>query len=131
MPNLTLPEWNRFLTEHPEAHILQSGEWGELKSAFGWEAVRLAGGGLGAQILFRRLPLGLTFAYIPKGPVGLRQERRAQRFWSEVDRALPEKTCRLPESGTGWLGRPSGRLVLLRRSFLASPQHIQPAARWS
>ncbi|HXW00415.1 MAG TPA: peptidoglycan bridge formation glycyltransferase FemA/FemB family protein [Anaerolineae bacterium] len=50
-------------------HLLQSWAWGELKSRFGWTALRLYVGEGAAQILFRRLPLGLTLAYIPKGPV--------------------------------------------------------------
>jgi lipid II:glycine glycyltransferase (peptidoglycan interpeptide bridge formation enzyme) len=65
--------WDAFVASHG-GHILQSSVWGELKSKFGWRAQRLAlmdDGTLvaGAQILFRRLPLGLHFAYIPRGPV--------------------------------------------------------------
>ncbi len=63
-------EWDDFLQRHPEAHILQTTAWGELKSNFGWLAQTVLAPDCGAQVLFRRLPLGLTFAYIPKGPVG-------------------------------------------------------------
>ena len=67
MPEVSLTDWNAFLNDHPDAHILQTGEWGELKSAFGWDPVRIIpDDGPGAQILFRRLPLGLTLAYLPK-----------------------------------------------------------------
>jgi len=59
MPEVSLSDWNTFLQNHPNAHLLQTGEWGELKSAFGWKAVRLINGNVGAQILFRKLPLGL------------------------------------------------------------------------
>jgi len=41
MPLVSLAEWNQYLEEHPHSHILQSGEWGELKAAFGWPAVTL------------------------------------------------------------------------------------------
>ena len=41
MPEISDPEWKEFLAAHPEAHLLQSSEWGELKSAFGWDAVRV------------------------------------------------------------------------------------------
>ena len=41
MSEVSLAEWNRFLQGHPNAHLLQTGEWGELKSAFGWEAIRV------------------------------------------------------------------------------------------
>ncbi|MEZ0394889.1 MAG: peptidoglycan bridge formation glycyltransferase FemA/FemB family protein [Anaerolineales bacterium] len=67
---VSLSAWNEFLEAYPHAHLLQTGTWGELKSAFGWEAVRLVGEGWGAQVLFRHLPLGFTLAYLPKGPVG-------------------------------------------------------------
>lgn len=71
MSEVSLAEWERFLRRYPDAHILQTGNWGELKSSFGWSAARVleAGGEAGAQVLFRRLALGLNVAYIPKGPV--------------------------------------------------------------
>jgi lipid II:glycine glycyltransferase (peptidoglycan interpeptide bridge formation enzyme) len=61
-------EWDNYLTSHG-GHLLQSWAWGELKSRFGWTPHRLQVAGAAAQILFRRLPLGQTIAYIPKGPV--------------------------------------------------------------
>ena len=69
MPILSLTDWNQFLTQHPNAHLLQTGEWGELKSAFGWKPVRVANGDAGVQILFRKLPLGFTVGYIPKANI--------------------------------------------------------------
>jgi lipid II:glycine glycyltransferase (peptidoglycan interpeptide bridge formation enzyme) len=68
--NATLSEWNAYIDAHPEAHLLQTGLWGELKSAFGWKARWIIGANCGAQILFRALPGGFTLGYIPKGPVG-------------------------------------------------------------
>jgi lipid II:glycine glycyltransferase (peptidoglycan interpeptide bridge formation enzyme) len=51
-------------------HLLQSPAWGTLKSQFGWRAdfVPLVGRPEPALMLFRRLPLGQTLAYVPKGP---------------------------------------------------------------
>ena len=66
----SLAEWNEFLAHSPDAHILQSGAWGELKSRFGWQPVRIINDNTGAQILFRRLPAGASIGYIAKGPVG-------------------------------------------------------------
>ncbi|KAF0107035.1 MAG: FemAB family protein [Anaerolineaceae bacterium] len=86
MPEIALPEWNNYLSRSPDAHLLQTGEWGELKRGFGWEPVRVAAGDCGAQILFRRLPMGLTVAYIPKGPVYSEQcTVSSEQFWGEVD----------------------------------------------
>ncbi len=70
MPVTSAAEWETFLQNYPDAHLLQTSEWGELKSGFGWSPVRVQEGGSGAQVLFRRLPLGLSVAYLPKGPLG-------------------------------------------------------------
>lgn len=69
-PELSASEWDAFLSDHPRAHLLQTAAWGDLKGRFGWKVERLQVGDCGAQVLFRRLPLGLTLAYVPKGPVG-------------------------------------------------------------
>jgi lipid II:glycine glycyltransferase (peptidoglycan interpeptide bridge formation enzyme) len=61
-------QWDKVLAAQ-RGHLLQSWAWGELKSHFGWTAERVQVAGAAAQILFRRLPLGQTIAYIPKGPV--------------------------------------------------------------
>lgn len=74
-------DWEQFLAGEPEAHLLQTGAWGELKSQFGWRASWLVEGNCGAQVLFRKLPLGFSVAYIPKGPVG----KPSRAFWSQVD----------------------------------------------
>lgn len=68
--SISLEKWNEFTSAHPEAHLLQTGEWGELKSQFGWKTARVIDGNSGAQILFRSLPGGFSIAYIPKGPIG-------------------------------------------------------------
>jgi peptidoglycan pentaglycine glycine transferase (the first glycine) len=63
-------EWSQFLACYPEAHLLQTAQWGALKSDFGWDVRYVIVGDTGALVLFRRLPMGFTLAYIPKGPVG-------------------------------------------------------------
>jgi peptidoglycan pentaglycine glycine transferase (the first glycine) len=62
--------WESTLAQHPDAHLLQSAPWGALKAAYGWDVETVQDAGCGAQVLFRRFPLGLKLAYIPKGPVG-------------------------------------------------------------
>ena len=78
MPIVTLADWNQFLSQHPNVHLLQTGEWGELKSAFGWKPVRIITGNVGAQILFRKLPLGFMVGYIPKANF-------PSSLWLEID----------------------------------------------
>lgn len=89
-----------------EAHLLQLPEWAEFKSHFGWEGVVFQSDSTYAQVLFRRLPLGFSIAYLPKGPVGTNwsqlwpkidrecKRRRAVFLQVEPDRNLPlEDSC--------------------------------------
>jgi peptidoglycan pentaglycine glycine transferase (the first glycine) len=85
MPEVNLPNWNHFLESHPEAHLLQLGEWGELKKDFGWKPVRIIQNEVGAQILFRHLPLGLTIGYMPKPVNSTWLLVINDSFWKEVD----------------------------------------------
>lgn len=86
MSRISLADWKNFLDKHPDAHLLQMGEWGELKSSFGWNPVRIVlDDKIGAQILFRRMPFGLTLGYMPKLAVGGRQLAFSGQFWREVD----------------------------------------------
>ena len=92
MPEVSLSAWNSFLKNHPDAHILQTGEWGELKSAFGWDPVRLIlDDRLGAQILFRHLPLGLTLAYLPKPAFSGQQMAVSGQLWAEIDAVCKQR----------------------------------------
>src|SRR5262249_37100138 len=65
--------WDAFVQRHPQGHLLQSAGWGALKSRFGWERRRVAladpaGLCAGAQALFR-YRMGLSVAYVPRGPL--------------------------------------------------------------
>ena len=68
-------EWDTFLESFPNAHLLQTSAWGQFKAQFGWTSAHITGENCGAQVLFRRLPVGYSIAYIPKGPVGKRWEQ--------------------------------------------------------
>lgn len=70
--------WNSLVTSLPYGHLLQSWQWGELKTKYGWKAERLAwrrnSGEVcaTAQVLQRILSLPgfqLSVFYCPKGPV--------------------------------------------------------------
>ena len=125
MPEITISEWNEFLIDHPDAHLLQAGEWGKLKSSFGWDAVHILEEGLGAQLLFRRLPVGFTFAYIPKGPVGAAGEKAGRQFWKAVDAVCKKKRAVfLKLEQDGW--KDTLKNPPAPPGFVVSPQHIQP-----
>ncbi|MBN1286458.1 MAG: peptidoglycan bridge formation glycyltransferase FemA/FemB family protein [Anaerolineae bacterium] len=68
--------WDAFIAGRRDAGFLQTPEWGALKSRFGWSASLVAladeAGSIaaGAQVLYRRLPLGFgTLGYVPRGPL--------------------------------------------------------------
>jgi len=94
MPIVTSSDWDKLLSQYPDAHLLQSCAWGELKARFGWEVVRISGK-VNAQILFRKLGLGFRMAYLPKGPVETGNQdpfdNQTTDFWHEVDQACHRK----------------------------------------
>ena len=70
MPLLSETQWDEFIEKHPDAHLLQTSQWGKLKNQHGWTGYYVANQTAGAQVLFRNLVLNLKIAYIPKGPLG-------------------------------------------------------------
>ena len=70
MELLTAGEWEKFTKTDPTTHILQTSAWGKLKENFGWSPRFIRQDKVGSMVLFRRLPLGLSLAYIPRGPIG-------------------------------------------------------------
>jgi len=75
MTLITEEKWDAYIKARPNAHILQTTTWGLFKQNHGWYPKYLLTDETGAQVLFRRLPFGLSFAYIPKGPVGENWEK--------------------------------------------------------
>jgi lipid II:glycine glycyltransferase (peptidoglycan interpeptide bridge formation enzyme) len=136
MSQLSPSEWNGFLSECPDAHLLQTVQWGDLKSNFGWESIRLVSkdvnGSWGAQILFRQLPFGFTFGYLPKGPLFRDQDGGDEHpfpgpsFWQDVDRLCRNKRAVfLKIEPDDWAEKwQEGDLA---SDFVLSPQAIQPA----
>ena len=123
MTEVTLAEWNQFLTTFPNAHLLQMGEWGELKNDFGWKPVRVISANMGVQILFRKLPLGFTIAYMPKAVMS--NELLSNEFWSEVDSVCKKnKAVFLKLEPDEW--DEDFQLVSRPSSLVTSPHNIQP-----
>ncbi len=71
--------WNTIVTSFPEPHILQTWQWGQLKSHFGWQPFYKIWGSphqpaAAALILQRSIRIGgfgprLRILYAPKGPL--------------------------------------------------------------
>lgn len=94
-------QWDAALASLPLAHVLQTWDWGDFKSRWGWQPTRLLfekdGGPLAAaQVLRRRLPrTPLSVAYVPKGPAldyndttPLIQVLSALEQWTRQQRSL-------------------------------------------
>jgi len=114
-------DWEAFRVQHPNAHLLQTAAWGELKSAFGWSVERSVAGETGAQILLRRIPIGMTFAYIAKGPVG----EKWDDLWPEVDTVCRRKHAIFLKVEPDQWADPAG-MDHPPRGFRPSPHSIQP-----
>jgi peptidoglycan pentaglycine glycine transferase (the first glycine) len=127
MPEVDAGQWSAFIDRAQEAHLLQTSAWGELKASFGWTAVRVLSPGsnpaAGAQLLFRKLPIGQSFAYLPKGPVFL---QTTKPDWAallpELDAACRERRAVFlklePDAWEADYQPPPG--------FTPSPHPIQP-----
>lgn len=70
----TLRTWDALVTATPGTDVNQLSAWGRVRATVGYGSLyvvahdgdRLVGG---AQVLVRRLPLGLRLSYLPSGPV--------------------------------------------------------------
>jgi lipid II:glycine glycyltransferase (peptidoglycan interpeptide bridge formation enzyme) len=122
MDVLSASDWDDFLQGHPDAHLLQTGAWGDFKAEFGWQAVRVRSGQTGAQILFRRLPLGFTFAYVPKGPAG----PDWAGLWPAVDRVCRKKRAVLLKVEPDLAEPAPPQAAAQFRGFIPNADPIQP-----
>ncbi len=143
-----LPEnWNEAIASLPNASILQTAEWAALKAGGGWQPLfrqwRDVSGQLeaAALILKKRLAPGLSFWYIPRGPLldwrnePLRsrvlndlsaQARRDGTVFIKIDPDVPTEFG-LPGEPE-WRENPGGQALLreyMARGWRRSPQQIQ------
>ncbi|MBL8089729.1 MAG: peptidoglycan bridge formation glycyltransferase FemA/FemB family protein [Anaerolineales bacterium] len=125
MTEVTFSEWNQFIANYPNAHLLQMGEWGELKKDFGWKPVRIISENVGAQILFRKLPLGLTIGYMPKPIVSNELRETSSEFWNEIDSVCKKHNAIfLKIEPDAW--QDDFQLITHHSSLVTSVHNIQP-----
>jgi peptidoglycan pentaglycine glycine transferase (the first glycine) len=115
--------WDEFLRGYPGAHLLQTSLWGDFKAEFGWQVERVVAGDAGAQILFRPLPLGFSFAYIPKGPVGADWTG----VWAAVDHACRKRRAVVLKVEPDQLELPSGEVHAQLAGFHPGGDTVQPS----
>lgn len=125
------PAWDAFVSAHPRAHVLQLSAWGELKSAFGWSAERVAltdaQGRItaGAQLLFKPLPFRLgTLAYLPMGGY-VSDESQWDALWQAVRQTARRRASVLLKWEAGcYLEAPAPDFAAW--GFRPSAQTVQP-----
>lgn len=124
------PAWEALA--EPYGHLLQHPAWAALKAQFGWKPawVLVTQGGrpvAAAQVLFRRLPLGFSLAYIPRGPMAPPDN---PPLWRTLVRHL-DVLCRqeraiLLKVEPEWEDAPAAREFLQALAFRPAFQTVQP-----
>ncbi len=124
MADLTAGEWEQFTETDPTTHLLQTATWGELKAGFDWSPRFIRVGQIGAMVLFRRLPLGMSVAYIPRGPVG---SGSWIELWPAVDELCrQEKAVFLRVEPNLWEPAPAETIDQQLPGFVSTSATIQP-----
>jgi peptidoglycan pentaglycine glycine transferase (the first glycine) len=126
-------DWDAFV-EAGGGHILQTAAWGALKSRFGWRAERVALADednrlvAGAQILFRRLPLGLgSLAYVPRGPlIDWNDEAQLTALLAALDERARAGRAALLKLEPDADDTPALRQCLAGLGLRPSPHTVQP-----
>ena len=116
--------WNAIIATLPGAHFLQTWEWGQVKSHFGWQPIHKIwrderGRAVAAALVLRRmLPIRglaarLSLIYVPKGPLldwqdaALRQRVLADLVdWARQQGAIFIKIDPDVRVGVGYPGQP-------------------------
>lgn len=121
MSRINKDQWDDFLLKYPDAHILQTSNWGLLKSKYGWNPIFVQNNDSGAQVLFKKLPLGFTIGYIPKGPVGYKWQSLLHEV---LDLSQKMKAVVLYVEPDSWEN--NFHINMLLPGFLPSQFNIQP-----
>jgi peptidoglycan pentaglycine glycine transferase (the first glycine) len=116
--------WDELVVATGQPHVLQSAGWGELKAATGWSVRRFVLDGGVAQVLLKPLPLGLSVAYAPRGPL-VAPERLADAI-AALRAALARERCASLLCDPEAPGDPAIRGTLDRMGVHASPVFVQP-----
>jgi len=119
--------WDKFVHAHPDAHILQTAAWGRLKEEFGWQAEVIRVGEQGALTLLRRLPFGMTLAYVPRGPLANWGDAGAAReLLAALDAACHARRAICLKWEPDLPDSPTCADLLISLGFRPSPQTVQP-----
>src|SRR4051812_37748000 len=130
-------QWDAFIGSHPRAHVLQQAAWGELKTAFGWQAERISLTNqqdemvAAAQLLFRRLPFRLgTMAYLAMGPLVSHKLQVTSRkleddLWEAIDTVSRKHHAAFLKWEPGIISNSAPSTQYSALGFHPSPQTVQ------
>jgi peptidoglycan pentaglycine glycine transferase (the first glycine) len=128
--------WNSLIASLPGAHVLQTWEWGQVKSKFGWEPTYQTwqderGQTVAAAMVLQRnlslrgLKLPFCILYVPKGPLcdwgNLALRKRILQDLAEMARRRGAIFIKIDPDvrlGTGVPGKPDEQDDQLGRSFV-------------
>lgn len=116
-------EWDAFIQDHLDAHLLQTAAWGELKASFGWSHTFVRHKDQGALVLFRTMLPGFTIAYIPEGPIG----GWTPDFLATIGDVCRARNAFMLKVEPDHIWDPVLADLLSKLGFQPSPQTIQPA----
>lgn len=117
--------WDELVAATGSAHLLQSAGWAEVKAASGWLVRRFVLEGAGvAQVLVRRLPLGLIAAYAPRGPL-VPPERLAPAI-AALREALRSERCTSLLCDPEVAPDAAMAASLAAQGITSAPVHVQP-----
>ncbi len=119
-----MQRWDELVVATGQPHVLQTTGWAELKAATGWDVRRFILDGGIAQVLIKSLPLGISVAYAPRGPL-VAPERLADAIAALRDALARERCASLlcdPEAPDD----AAIRATLVRAGVRQSPVFVQP-----
>ncbi|MBL7154992.1 MAG: peptidoglycan bridge formation glycyltransferase FemA/FemB family protein [Candidatus Portnoybacteria bacterium] len=113
-------EWDQFVIQN-SGSFLQSWPWGEFQESLGRQIWRLETEGLKALLIKHNLPLGKSYLYCPRGPVGEISKDRFQRFLVEVKKIAQQ------EKSIFFKIEPQNNFQFSIFNFQISNKEIQPS----
>ena len=124
MPIVDAAGWDAYVTSHKESiHLLQTTEWGELKTRFGWRVMRIVNGKFGVQVLLKPLPFGYCVAYAPRvAPEVVEQLANGALGKEIIEHSRNQKTVFLKVEPDCW----DGEIPFGIGKFQISTHAIQP-----
>ena len=107
-------------------NLLQTGFWGEVKSAFGWSAFPFRFNGEPLLVLTRKMRLGVTIAYVPHGPMDSMEGPFLALFARQLALKLPAEITFIRFDLPWEVSGPAARAGVLPLPFRKAGVDIQP-----